>query len=80
MTRRINPRKSKSGQPVPITRDKLLHGIDYIVVSGGGSASTPFSIEKKARKYCETRKGARGNVSHFLPALVASPGHRGRRF
>jgi hypothetical protein len=47
MTRRINPRKSKSGQPVPITRDKLLHGIDYIVVSGGGSASTPFSIEKK---------------------------------
>lgn len=47
MTRRINPRKSKSGQSVPITRDRLLNGVDYIVVSGGGSPSTPFSIEKK---------------------------------
>lgn len=47
MTRRMNPNKSKSGQSVSITRDRLLSGVDYIVVSGGASPSTPFSIGKK---------------------------------
>jgi hypothetical protein len=47
MTRRIKTRKPKSGQSNPITRDKLLSGVDYIVVSGGGSLKSAFSVQKR---------------------------------